>query len=198
MTYFRSCRTVELPRLHYMLIQSLKTHFSARAMEWIGAGLMGTWGYYVITHPQLFTAPETARLFSGMVRIAEFFGQPPVAIGIMALLTGVTRGGALFINGAYEKTPLIRLLAAFASAYLWTSVCIGFVLSDLSNTSLAVYPWLVVMDIVSGYRAGYDLVIAENTARQMRSLNVQSSGGERGLYRRIRRVIFPGSVGGGS
>lgn len=181
-----------------MLIQSLKTHFSARKMEWIGAGMTGTWGYYVITHPQLFTAPATAPLWQGMIRVAEFFGQPPVSIGIMAMLTGILRGGALFINGAYEKTPLIRLLTAFASAYLWTSVSVGFVLSGVANTGLVIYPWLVVMDIVSGYHAGYDLVIAENTARQMRSLNGQPSGSERGVLRRIRRVIFPGSFSSGS
>lgn len=181
-----------------MLIQSLKTHFRARTLEWLGAGMMGTWGYYVVTHPQVFTAPETAKLFSGMVRVADFFNQPPAAIGVMALLTGLVRGGALFINGAYEKTPLVRLLTAFVSAYLWTSVSVGLFLSDVSFPGLIIYPWLVIMDIVSSYRAGYDLIIAENVARQVRSLNGQSSGSERGLIRRLRRIIFPGSFGHGA
>ncbi len=155
-----------------MLIQSLKTHFPARALEWFGAGVMFTYGYYVITHPQLFTAPETARLFSGLARIAEFFGQPPIAIGVMAIITGLVRAGALFVNGAVTKTPLVRLMTSFASAYIWTSVTLGLVMADVANTGLVVYPWLLIADIVSGYRAGYDLVIAESVAKQARAQRV--------------------------
>lgn len=163
-----------------MLIQSLKTHFPARVTEWLMAGVLFTWGYYVVTHPQLFTAAETAVLFSGIGRIAEFFGQPPVTIGLMAVLTGFARAAALFVNGAVTKTPLIRLATAFMSAYLWTSICVGLWLSDVANTGLVVYPWFVFADVVSGYRAGYDLVIAENTAKQARS---QSNDRERGNNR---------------
>lgn len=155
-----------------MLIQSLKTHFPARALEWFGAGVMFTYGYYVVTHPQLFTAPETRALFSGLARIAEFFGQPPIAIGIMAIVTGLIRAGALFVNGAVTKTPLVRLMTSFASAYIWTSVTLGLVMADVANTGLVVYPWLLIADIVSGYRAGYDLVIAESVAKQARAQHV--------------------------
>lgn len=152
-----------------MLIQSLKTHFPARALEWFGAGVMFTYGYYVITHPQLFTAPETAQLFSGLARIADFFGQPPIAIGVMAIITGLVRAAALFVNGAVTKTPLVRLMTSFASAYIWTSVTLGLIMSDVANTGLVIYPWLLIADIVSGYRAGYDLVIAESVAKQARA-----------------------------
>lgn len=152
-----------------MLIQRLKTHFPARAIEWLMAGIMFTWGYYIVTHPQLFTAPETKAVFSGIVRVSDFFGQPPVTIGLMAVLTGFTRAAALFVNGAVTKTPLVRLMTAFVSAYLWTSICVGLWLSDVANTGLVIYPWFVLADVVSGYRAGYDLVIAESVANQSRS-----------------------------
>jgi hypothetical protein len=170
-----------------MLIQSMKTHFAARTLEWFGAGIMGSWGYYVITHPQLFTSPATRDLFSGLVRVSDYFGQPPVTIGIMALLTGILRGGALFVNGAYQRTPLVRLITAFASAYIWTSVVIGFALTDFANTGMVLYPWLILMDVVSGYRAGYDLVIAESTARRARAINGQhdGSGSRRAVFTRI-------------
>lgn len=168
-----------------MLIQRLKNHFPARAIEWLMAAIMFTWGYYIVTHPQLFTAPETKAVFSGIARVAEFFGQPPVAIGLMAVLTGFARAAALFVNGAVSKTPLVRLMAALMSAYLWTSVCVGLWLSDVANTGLVIYPWFVVADIVSGYRAGYDLVIAESVAKQSRSQhdNRKRAGS------RIRRLL---------
>ena len=181
-----------------MLIQSLKTHFTARRTEWIGAGLMTTWGYYYITHPQLITDPKSAPMFTGMVEVCAFFAQPPVAVGVMALLTGVIRACALLVNGAYENTPLMRLVTAFASAYLWTSITIGFWMAGIANTGLAVYPWLAIMDIISAYSAGYDLVIAENNARKMRTLHGHHSGTERGFVRRVRRLIFPGSFTYGS
>ncbi len=168
-----------------MLIQRLKPPFPARAIEWLMAGVLFTWGYYVTTHPQLFSAPETKVLFSGIVRISDFFGRPPVTIGLMAVLIGFTRGVALFVNGAVTKTPLVRLMTAFMSAYLWTSICVGLWLSDVANTGLVVYPWFVFADIVSGYRAGYDLVIAESVAKQSRSQhdNRKRAGS------RIRRLL---------
>jgi hypothetical protein len=173
-----------------MLIQSLKTHFSARTMEWWGAGAMFTWGYYFVTHPQLLTQTATKELFAGLTQVTDFFGQPPIAIGLMAIITGMVRASALFINGAYAKTPLIRLLTAFLSAYIWTSITVGFYVIDAPNTGLVVYPWLVVADVISGYRAGYDLVIAENVARKVRSFHGQQPSRRRGLYRLVRRVVF--------
>lgn len=167
-----------------MLIKSLKTHFPARATEWIMSGVLFSWGYYWVTHPQLVTQPETQEVFSGIVRVAEYFGQPPVVMGVLALLTGFARASALFVNGAVTKTPLVRLLTAFLSAYLWTSICVGLWLSDVPNTGLVVYPWFVFADVVSGYRAGYDLVIAESVAKQARS---QTDDGQRagGRFRRF-------------
>lgn len=152
-----------------MLIQSLKTHFPARVLEWWGSGAMFTYGYYVVTHPQMFTAPETKELFSGITRITEFFGQPPVAIGALALLTAVSRAAALFVNGAVTKTPLVRLITAFASAFIWMAISVGLLMSPHANTGLVVYPWLVIADIVSCYRSGYDLVIAESVAQKARA-----------------------------
>lgn len=173
-----------------MLIQSLKTHFSARAMEWWGAGAMFSWGYYFVTHPQLLTQSATRETFAGLIRVTDFFGQPPVAIGLMAIFTGMIRACALFVNGAYEKTPLIRLLTAFASAYIWTSILVGFFVINIPNTGLVIYPWLVVADVISGYRAGYDLVIAESIARKVRSLNGQQPSRRSGIIRLVSRVVF--------
>lgn len=163
-----------------MLLKSLKTHFPARVTEWLMSGVLFTWGYYVVTHPQIFTNPETAAIFRGIGSIAEWFGQPPVTMGIMALLTGFARACALFVNGAVTKTPLVRLLTAFMSAYLWTSICVGLWLSGVESTGLVVYPWFVIADVISGYRAGYDLVIAENTAKITRAQrNDRDSGTSR-------------------
>ena len=157
-----------------MLIKSLKTHFPARVVEWLMSAIMFSWGYYVVTHPQLFTSPGTREVFSGLAKVAEFFGQPPVTIGIMAIIVGLVRAGALFVNGAVTKTPFIRLVTAFGSAYIWTTILLGFGMTEVANTGLAIYPWFVIADIVSAYRSGYDLVIAETTAKHARSIHAAS------------------------
>jgi len=67
-----------------MLIQSLKQHFPARFPEWMMAGMLSSWGAYVVLHPELFTDPRSASIFAGMVW------------GLVALLIGMVRAFALF------------------------------------------------------------------------------------------------------
>lgn len=143
-----------------MLIVSLKQHFPARWPEWFMAGLAFAWGAYVSLHPQLFTNPATREMLSGMAAMARNF--PPSAVwGLSAVVLGVVRAAALFVNGAYTRTPLIRLLMSFASIFIWTQVVVGLVKSGIPNIGLVVYSGLIVMDIVSACRASTDMVDAE-------------------------------------
>lgn len=177
-----------------MLIQSFQKHFNARRLEYVGAGFMASWGYYFVTHPQLMTDPTTAPIFDGLRQVAGFFGQPPQSIGVAALLTGTLRMVALIVNGAYEKTPLIRSVTAFASIFIWVSLAMGFWFNGLANPAIIIYPWLAIMDALCLHSAGYDLVIAENNARKVRSLNGHADNIERGIVRRIRRILFPSAT----
>jgi hypothetical protein len=143
-----------------MLILSLKKHFPARWPEWFMAGLLFAWGAYVALHPALFTNPATATVMSGMALMAG--SLPPAAMwGLSATTVGLIRGSALFINGAYTRTPMIRLIMSFASAFIWTQVVVGLIKSGVPNMGLVVYSGLVVMDIVSACRAAVDTVYAE-------------------------------------
>lgn len=149
-----------------MLIQSLKRHFPARFPEWMNSGVMATWGIYMILHPDIFTNPTTAQMFAGMSEMTWGLGYPPSSLwGVTALLVGLIRGGALFINGAYTRTPMIRLAASFLSAFIWAQVVIAFVKTGVPNTGLVVYSWLVIADLASAYRAGCDVVYAEHQRR---------------------------------
>jgi hypothetical protein len=118
------------------------------------------WGGYVVLHPGLFTNPSTAKVFSGMTSMAA--GFPPAALwGLSAVMVGMTRGCALFINGAYTRTPLVRLGMSFVSAFIWTQVTIGLFKSGVENTGMVLYGGLVLLDIASAYRAANDMVYAE-------------------------------------
>lgn len=145
-----------------MIIRSLRQHWPARKMEWVMAGWMLAWGLYVLSHPELFTSEQTKALFSGMAAIsAPLTAHPTLLWGGGALLVGMARGIALFINGVWTRTPLIRLIASFVSLFIVTQIIIGLWQSGVPNTGLVVYPWFVIADLLSAYRAAADVVYAE-------------------------------------
>ncbi len=126
-----------------------------------------TWGIYVAFHPQLFTQAATREVMSGLTAMAGNF--PPSALwGFSAVILGLIRAAALFINGAYTRTPMIRLGMSFASAFVWTQVCVGLIKSEVPNMGIVVYAGLVLMDIVSAYRAATDTVFAEKMRHDTR------------------------------
>jgi len=145
-----------------MIIHSLRQHWPARKLEWLMAGFMIAWGIYVLLHPGIFTAPETAVLYGGLTAISDpLTPYPALAWGGACFIVGVGRTVALFVNGAWTRTPLIRLVASFASMFIITQIVIGLWNSGVPNPGLVVYPWFVVADLLSAYRAAVDVVHAE-------------------------------------
>lgn len=145
-----------------MIIRSLRQHWPARKMEWLMAGFMIAWGWYVLLHPGLFSDEATAHLFSGLKAISDpVTDHAALAWGGSCFLVGLGRAIALFVNGAWTRTPLIRLIASFISMFIVTQIVIGFWQSGVPNTGLVVYPWFVVADLLSAYRAAVDVVHAE-------------------------------------
>lgn len=141
-----------------MIIESLKLHFPARFPEWLGAGTQAGWGAYLILHPGLFEDDRIKALWVGLAAMAS---QP--TWGLAAMLVGIIRAFALFVNGAYVRTPVIRLVTSFASAFVWTQVIVGFLKSETPNTGLIVYTSLIVADIYSAYRASADVTLASRS-----------------------------------
>lgn len=145
-----------------MIMQSLRQHWPARKLEWLMSGFMISWGVYVLFHPTLFTDPATRDLFAGLAAFSNQFSEFPALIwGGACFAVGLGRGIALLINGAWTRTPLIRTIASFFSMFLVTQITLGFWNSGVPNTGLVVYPWLIVADLLSAYRAAVDVVHAE-------------------------------------
>lgn len=145
-----------------MIIRSLRQHWPARKMEWLMSGVLIAWGWYVLLHPEMFSNPATATLFSGLASIsAPLTDHPALLWGGASFFVGLARGIALFVNGAWTRTPLIRVVASFISMFIFTQIVIGLWQSGVPNTGLVVYPWFVVADLLSAYRAAVDVVHAE-------------------------------------
>jgi len=150
-----------------MLIVSLKQHFPARWPEWFMAGTSFMWGAYIALHPQVFTQEATKEILAGMAAMSGEF--PPAALwGLSTVVLGMVRGTALFVNGTYTRTPMIRLVMSFASAFVWTQVCVGLLMTGVPNMGIVVYAGLVVMDIVSAWRAATDTVFAEKLRHDLK------------------------------
>lgn len=153
-----------------ILVQSLKTHFPERALEWYMAAVMTSMGVYFILHPTLFTNPATAEVFRGLAALSLSIGDfPPASVwGLSTLLVGLFRLGALFVNGAYSRTPIIRMACSMLSGLLWGQILLGLARSGVANLGVAIYPWFVFAEIVSAYRASSDAAIVEKNARLRR------------------------------
>lgn len=152
-----------------MIIRSIREYWPARKMEWLMAGFLLCWGLYVLLHPNLFTNAATAQLFSGLSAISAVFTEYPALFwGGGAFIVGLARVIALFVNGAWTRTPLIRLLASLVSMLIVTQIIVGLWKSGVPNTGLVVYPWLVFADLLSAYRAAVDVVHAEKQREVIR------------------------------
>lgn len=148
-----------------MILESLKRHFPARAPEWLNGLYMLPWGLYVLTHPQLFTLPQTAPLFSGMAGMVGGVQYASLIWGGIPAVVGALRIMALCINGFWSATPKIRLVCSFASAFVWTQIVVGLMKSGLPNTGLIIYTGLIFADIYSSFRATWDVVLTSRVKR---------------------------------
>ena len=161
-----------------MLIVGIKDHFPARISEWFNAAILTSWGFYLILHPGLF---DSQPIFASMKQMVWAPLDPEFVWGFIAASVGSCRLVALFINGAWSRTPILRLVTAAISAFVWTQVVLG--LFTIPNTGLVVYPWLVVIDLVAAYRAGSDVATAALTRKHR-----LESGRARGNSSRNRAV----------
>lgn len=118
---------------------------------------MTAWGLYVLLHPEVFSLS----LFAVFSHRVMFDIDPAIFWGALTTLVGLVRLCALFVNGAYSRTPLIRLGTSLVSAFVWSQLVIAFWLVDQPNTGLVMYTYAVLMDLISAYRASCDVAIAE-------------------------------------
>lgn len=158
------------------LFIELKKHFPARALEWFCGILLLSWGFYVLLHPGMFQG-SSSLIFSGLDMIAsqELWGLAAFSLGFLRLI-------ALYINGQWTRTPLIRVCVSFASVFMWFWITVGLYKSGIDQTGLAIYPWLVVADMYSAFRAASDAYEAE-AQRRLDRMSRESTSNVSSLYR---------------
>ena len=139
-----------------VIIQSLKQHFKARAIEWGMSGWAFTWGLMILFYPEMFVHPATAPLFTGLLDAFDWLGgYAPFTIGMCLVLVALLRGTALTINGLWRKTPTIRIVTSAISAFFIMHLIVGFSQGP-PNTGSITYFWLFIADCYSAKSASED------------------------------------------
>jgi hypothetical protein len=143
-------------------------HFQARFAEWMNTVVLIGFGTYLILHPGMFDDPRVSALWVGLKAAA-----PQETWGLMSLLIGMARGGALWINGRHTRTPMVRLIACFFSAFILTQIVLGLWKAGVPNTGVIIYPVLILADLYSAFRASSDMTFV---ARQEQAEQAAETG----------------------
>jgi hypothetical protein len=142
-------RSLTMPQ---RMILHFSSTFPARTTEWMLACILTSWGLMLLR-------PETTfdnLAYLGLARIAE-----EDTWGWLCTAAGGLRLVALAINGLWvPPTYHLRSLTSFLSCFFWLQITLGFMASGSASTGLAVYPWLLVAEVICTYRTARDYRLA--------------------------------------
>jgi hypothetical protein len=127
--------------------------YPERLPEWISSMVMLLLGVS-------FLLPGETLSITGYHTLEEI-GFTDTSMGLTAVAVGVLRLAALYINGAWERTPAIRMVGAVLSGFIMMAFAIGtavpFVIGDMPpNTAWGTYLVIALWDLHASYKAGYD------------------------------------------
>jgi hypothetical protein len=141
-----------------MLILRLRNYtIKDRVAEWFMGALLALMGIGMALQPAIFA---TNPFFAEFLSVA---GPHVWAAGLMII--GFGRLGALTINGAWRRSPHLRLGMAFLSMFVW------YQLSALSwevrfpNLGVVMYPVLLMLEIYCVYFAACDAGLSDEAAK---------------------------------
>lgn len=133
-----------------MIFLHIRKHFGARTSEWILACILASWGLMLLRPENTFL---DERVYLTLTRIAS-----ETVWGWMCLGCGLLRIAALIVNGSWvPSTYHLRSLTSILSCFFWFQITLGLMASGVASTGLAIYPWLLVLDVICCHRAAVDL-----------------------------------------
>lgn len=135
----------------YMMLVKFNHKFTARATEWLFAVFLVGWCLVLFAFPNMFSSPNT---FAQFAMLDRMFGQVAVAFATGAM--GISRLIALWINGRSTGTPFIRMTMAFFSCFFWWQISLGLFLSGVPTTGWAIYPAILLFEMINVLRAASD------------------------------------------
>lgn len=140
-----------------MPVESAKAKMSTRSwqssdrlIEWQFAFMMMVWGLWLMFPSWItFTAPQYALLAS----IAN-----EAVWGAFSFSIGFIRAIALYINGSYHRTPIVRLICSILGLTWWFVLIYLFILAAPNNPAAGFswYPVFAVFEAICCWRSASD------------------------------------------
>lgn len=124
-----------------------------RGIEWFSGCVMVAWGITFAMPGDLFQTQASFKAF------AQYASEDVFAVVFGGV--GAARMVALFINGRWPRSPIVRIFGAAFGAIIWGRVAVLFYESAAMNGALigtgpAVYALLAVFEIFAINRAAFD------------------------------------------
>lgn len=136
-----------------VIFQHLGETFPHRALEWVLAGVLTSWGLMLLRPEETFAI---SIVYDGLKVIAS-----ERVWGWACLVVGALRFVALFVNGAWvPPSYFLRTATSFASCFFWFTISFGLMVTGTATTGLAVYPWLLIGECICIYRTARDARMA--------------------------------------
>ena len=128
--------------------------FNDRALEWLCAGIMLSWCVALALVDDAMTRPPLG--------LFERHGESEAFWASLFGAAGLARVAALYVNGRWPRTPLIRTVCAGLGFVVWSQLswlfALGFWVSNTqSATGAGVYGMLALAELYSIYRAAHDV-----------------------------------------
>lgn len=123
-----------------------------RAVEWLSALCMLGWAVVLAQPGNTFQSgplQEFLRFGLSEAQFAAAFGA-----------VGALRIGALYINGRWPRTPIVRMIGSTFGVLLWGQAALALIqawsTTGVASTGIAVYVALAGGELLSIYRAAFD------------------------------------------
>jgi hypothetical protein len=134
-------------------------HFRIRIFEWALSVIMLLWATILLNEPDIFKHQQSLAYFATLNPDTGFWAMVCYAIGGVRLM-------ALWRNGAWTPSPMIRIFTSVLSMLFWLWVSVGLLGADYLSTGLAVYPVLCVTDFISMWNAANDARLSKQARLQ--------------------------------
>lgn len=127
--------------------------FNDRGLEWFSALVMVGWGITLAMPGDTLAGPQ----YAGFLRFGFTEDLWAWAFGVV----GIARIVALYINGQWPRSPLIRMVGSVFGAVSWAQVAylvtLGtYVQTGVAATGTAIYSLLAIADLLGIARAAFD------------------------------------------
>ena len=131
---------------------------AGRIFEWFAAFEMLAFGVTLVMPDGTFSS---SRAWEGFIR----FGLSEAFVGAPAIVVGLIWGAALYINGSWRRSPLLRCGCALLGGSFWGAIsgsfaAAHFIYGQPLSTAIGTYGLLCTFTFFAARRAAYDAILA--------------------------------------